>query len=66
MKQIDLLLEYEGHCLVIDYKSSKKYALKHQNQVRYYQKAIQTISGKRTEGMIIYLLEDEISIKNLK
>ncbi len=65
LKQIDLLLEYEDHCLVIDYKSSKKYALKHENQVRYYQKAIDNITGKRTEGMIIYLLEDEISIKNL-
>jgi len=33
LKQIDLLLEYDDYCLVIDYKSSKKYALKHQNQV---------------------------------
>ncbi len=65
LKQIDLLLEYDNHCLVIDYKSSKKYALKHEKQVRYYQKAIDNITGKRTEGMIIYLLADEISIKNL-
>jgi exodeoxyribonuclease V beta subunit len=66
LKQIDLLLEYEDHCLVIDYKSSKKYALKHEKQVRYYQKAIDNITGKRTEGRIIYLLEDEISIEILK
>ncbi len=65
LKQIDLLLEYDNHCLVIDYKSSKKYALKHEKQVRYYQKAIDNITGKRTEGMILYLLEDEISIKSL-
>jgi len=65
LKQIDLLLEYEDHCLVIDYKSSKKYALKHEKQVRYYQKAIDNITRKRTEGRIIYLLEDEISIKSL-
>ncbi|EIF50401.1 RecB-like helicase [Sulfurovum sp. AR] len=65
LKQIDLLLEYEDHCVVIDYKSSKKYALKHENQVRYYQKAIANITGKRTEGMILYLLEEEIEIKNL-
>ncbi|UPT77732.1 RecB-like helicase [Sulfurovum sp. XGS-02] len=65
LKQIDLLLEYEDHCLVIDYKSSKKYALKHEKQVRYYQKAIGKITGKRTEGMIIYLLEEEIDIKIL-
>jgi exodeoxyribonuclease V beta subunit len=66
LKQIDLLLEYEDHCLVIDYKSSKKYTVKHQNQVRYYQKAIEKITGKRTEGMIIYLTEEEIDIKILK
>ncbi|MCO4844664.1 MAG: RecB-like helicase [Sulfurovum sp.] len=65
LKQIDLLLEYDDHCLVIDYKSSKKYALKHQKQVRYYQKAIRTITGKRTEGMIIYLLEEEIEVETL-
>lgn len=65
LKQIDLLLEYEDHCVVIDYKSSKKYALKHQNQVRYYQKAIHTITGKRTEGMIVYLSEEKIDLVNL-
>lgn len=65
LKQIDLLLEYEDHNLVIDYKSSKKYAVKHQNQVGYYKKAIANITGKRTEGMIIYLTEEEIEIKTL-
>jgi hypothetical protein len=34
--------------------------------VRYYQKAIEKITGKRTEGMIIYLTEEEIDIKILK
>ena len=66
LKQIDLLLEYDDHCLVIDYKSSKKYALKHQKQVRYYQKAIANITGKRTEGMIVYLLEEEIETVTLR
>lgn len=65
LKQIDLLLEYSDHCLVIDYKSSKKYALKHQKQVKYYQKAIEAITGKRTEGMVIYLIEEEIEILSL-
>ncbi|HFQ61335.1 MAG TPA: RecB-like helicase, partial [Epsilonproteobacteria bacterium] len=58
LKQIDLLLEYEEHTLVIDYKSSKKYGLKHQKQVGYYRKAIADITGKRTEGMIIYLTNE--------
>ncbi|MGB5505238.1 MAG: RecB-like helicase [Sulfurovum sp.] len=66
LKQIDLLLEYKDHYLVIDYKSSKKYAMKHQNQVGYYKKAITNITGKRTEGMIIYILEGEIESINLK
>ena len=65
LKQIDLLLEYEDYNMVIDYKSSKKYGLKHQNQVGYYKKAIANITGKRTEGMIIYLLNEEIELLNL-
>ncbi|CAA6803556.1 MAG: Helicase [uncultured Sulfurovum sp.] len=59
LKQIDLFLEYDEKCVVIDYKSSKKYHLKHVNQVRYYKKAIQSISKKPTTGIIIYLLEDK-------
>lgn len=66
LKQIDLLLEYDDRCIVVDYKSSKKYALKHQSQVGYYKKAIANITGKRTEGMIMYLLEEGIEIFNLK
>jgi len=65
LKQIDVLLEYDNHCLVIDYKSSKKYALKHQEQVRHYQKAIHAITGKRTDGVIVYLTEEEIDFNIL-
>jgi exodeoxyribonuclease V beta subunit len=66
LKQIDLLLEYEEYNLVIDYKSSKKYGLKHQSQVGYYKKAIGNITGKRTEGMVVYLLNEGIELLNLK
>ncbi|SFZ99096.1 Helicase [hydrothermal vent metagenome] len=62
LKQIDLLLNYDEHYLVIDYKSSKKYNLKHQKQVGFYKKAIANITGKRTEGMIVYLLENQIEM----
>ena len=58
LKQIDLLLSYDDHCMVIDYKSSKKYHLKHRSQVAYYKKAIATIMGKDTRGFIVYLLEE--------
>jgi len=57
LKQIDLLLTYEKHALVIDYKSSKKFHLKHIQQVRHYKKAIESIEKKQTRGVIIYLLE---------
>jgi exodeoxyribonuclease V beta subunit len=60
LKQIDLLLTYSTHCVVIDYKSSKKYHLKHLNQVRYYKKAIENIVGNQTRGIIIYLLESGV------
>ncbi|MEA1879500.1 MAG: RecB-like helicase [Campylobacterota bacterium] len=65
LKQIDLLLKYEDYNLVIDYKSSKKYALKHQSQVGYYKKAIANITGKRTEGMVVYLLNEGIEVKEI-
>jgi len=60
LKQIDLLLTYSKHCVVIDYKSSKKYHLSHVNQVRYYKKAIQSITKKQTRGIIVYLLESGV------
>ena len=65
VKQIDLLLEYDDHCLVVDYKSSKKYALKHKSQVRYYNKAIESITKKSTKGMIVYLLDEKIVIEDV-
>ncbi len=60
LKQVDLLLEYENRCVVIDYKSSKKYHLKHLAQVRDYKRAIESIVKKPTQGVILYLLEDKI------
>jgi len=61
-KQIDLLLEYDDSCMVIDYKSSKKYHLKHKAQVGYYKKAIKSITGKYTRGVLVYLLEDGLEM----
>ena len=62
LKQIDLLLLYEEKAVVIDYKSSKKYTLKHQNQVHYYKKAIGSILQKPTEGILVYLLEEGVEM----
>ena len=65
LKQIDLLLEYPQSYLVIDYKSSYKYHTKHIQQVQYYTQAIGSITNKETEGMIIYLLRDEVKIERV-
>ncbi|RRS31865.1 MAG: recombinase RecB [Epsilonproteobacteria bacterium (ex Lamellibrachia satsuma)] len=66
LKQIDLLLEYEDRYIVVDYKSSEKYHLKHRDQVNFYRKAITNLTKKQTMGAIVYLLEKEIIIENLK
>ena len=60
LKQVDLLLTYENKCVVLEYKSSKKYHLKHVSQVKHYKKAIQSIVGKPTTGVLVYLLEDGV------
>ena len=60
LKQVDLLLSYDKHCVVIDYKSSKKYHLRHRSQVSYYKNAVETIMAKQTRGIIIYLLESGV------
>lgn len=62
LKQIDLLLEYENQCMVIEYKSSKKYHLKHRKQVGYYKQAIYAIMDKPTRGILVYLLEEGIEL----
>jgi len=62
LRQIDLLLEYEDRCVVVDYKSSKKYHLKHHAQVDFYKKAIDGILKKPATGVIAYLLKDNIEL----
>ena len=62
LKQIDLLLSYENHYLVMDYKSSKKYHQEHRKQVREYKDAIESITSKQTRGMIVYLLADGVEL----
>jgi len=60
LKQIDLLLEYDDHYTVVEYKSSKKYHQEHRKQVRSYKEAIESIKKKYTRGIIVYLLEDGV------
>jgi exodeoxyribonuclease V beta subunit len=63
-KQIDLLLEYPDRAVVIDYKSSQKYAGYHRAQVRHYVEAVGKILGKPTKGKIVYMLKGKVEIKN--
>ncbi len=65
LKQVDLLLEYKDYNLVIDYKSSKKYGLKHQHQVLFYKKAIADITAKRSDAMVVYLLANDIILQDV-
>jgi exodeoxyribonuclease V beta subunit len=64
-KQIDLLLEYPDRTVVIDYKSSEKYAGHHRAQVRHYVEAIGKILGKPAEGKVVYLLKDKVEMQNI-
>jgi len=65
LKQIDLLLKKDNHYIIVDYKSSKKYHLKHEIQVRAYKKAIEKITDTKAKGIILYILNDEIEIVSL-
>ncbi len=62
LKQLDLLLEYQNKCLVLEYKSSKKYSFKHIEQIKLYKKAISNILDKPTKGVIVYLLKNGVEM----
>jgi len=60
LKQVDLILEYDHGCVVVDYKSSKKYHQKHLEQVGLYQRAVESILKKPTQALLVYLLKEEV------
>ncbi len=62
LRQIDLLVEKEGHYVVIDYKSSPVVRSEHKNQVRHYKKAIAEITGVPASAWLCYLREDTIEL----
>jgi len=64
--QIDLLASDDSEYLIFDYKSSKKFATKHQKQVANYIEAIKTISGKESRGYLVYLGGDGVEIVEVK
>jgi len=62
LKYLDVLVKHEEKYVVIDYKSSKKFAKHHVKQVSYYNYAINKITDVVTEGYICYILENEIEL----
>jgi exodeoxyribonuclease V beta subunit len=62
-KQIDLLIEHPDHCIVVDYKSSESFTTHHHAQVRHYIQAIEAITDRPTQGVIAYLLDEEIKLR---
>lgn len=65
LKQIDLLTEDEATARVFDYKSSDKFIDSGIKQVEYYVDAIRGISGKKTEGYLVFLLKDKSYIRKI-
>ncbi|WP_331774605.1 RecB-like helicase [Sulfurospirillum sp. 1612] len=56
-KQLDLLVEKDGEIIVIDYKTSRIVQEAHRNQVKHYQKALQSIYNKKCRAYLCYLRE---------
>lgn len=66
LRYLDLLVENSQEDKkvwnILDYKSSISYSEHHLKQVRYYKKAIGTITKEDVSGYLCYLLEDEIKL----
>jgi len=65
LKQIDLLLDYGNSLMVVDYKTSTLQDYKHFAQVKNYKMALSLITKREVRGVIIYLLEDKILLKQI-
>ena len=64
LRYIDVLVKSDVDATwnVIDYKSSLSYSEHHLKQVRYYNKAVNAITGENVEGYLCYLLSDEVKL----
>ena len=59
---VDLLIQNDEGCIVVDYKSGKNFHEEHLKQVRTYKTAVGAITKKQVEGYLCYILEDGIEI----
>lgn len=64
-KQLDLLVEHENKCIIIDYKSSQKEYEQNETQVLFYKKALMSIKEKEVQAWLFYLQDEKIVSKNL-
>jgi exodeoxyribonuclease V beta subunit len=62
LRYIDLLIEKEGRWVVVDYKSAISHRENHLKQVRFYKKAVASITGEEAEGWLCYLLEEGVQL----
>jgi exodeoxyribonuclease V beta subunit len=60
--QLDLLASGSDKNIVFDYKSSRKFEVKHREQVQNYVEALQSMDSKEVKGYIIYLLEEGVEL----
>ena len=65
LKYLDAMIENSSGYVVIDYKSSKKFSQHHHSQVRNYMYALKSITKREVRGVICYLLEDQIELKEV-
>jgi exodeoxyribonuclease V beta subunit len=65
LRYIDVLVDKGSEMIVIDYKSSRRYEASHIKQVGFYKKAVEHIAKKPVRASLVYLLEDEILIRDL-
>ena len=61
-KQLDLLAEFKGRVVVIDYKSSQRLHPLHVKQISLYKKALQSIYDVECEAYLCYLKKDKNEI----
>ena len=64
LRYIDLLVKSDLDAMwnIIDYKSSLSFSEHHLKQVRYYNKAVNAITGEKVRGYLCYLLADEVKL----
>ena len=63
---LDAMIEHSsGHLVILDYKSSKSFAHKHQEQMRHYMYALSKLTNREVKGVVCYLLHEGVELKEI-